>query len=141
MMDFSKTRQRTVLSQINVTPLVDVMLVLLIIFMVTAPMLQEGLEVNLPKIKATGLTAGEEPLVITVTKEGTLLINKNKISFSNLREKIERIYQSKKDKQDRIVLLKADQDVSYGYVVKVMAEIRNAGIERIGMMTEPVLGE
>ena len=126
--------KKVVLSQINVTPFVDVMLVLLIIFMVTVPMMQEGLDVNLPVVKASALSVEEEPIVITITDEGKLFINKNKITLSGLDKKLNAIYSRKKDK---MVLIRADEKVPYGFVIKTMAEIRKAGIQRVGMVTEP----
>lgn len=122
------------MAQINVTPLVDVMLVLLIIFMITAPMLQEGIDVNVPEVEATALSTKDEPITITITKSGDIFINKNKITLSTLPDKLKKIYQRKKD---RIVLIRADKDVAYGFVIKTMSEIKKAGINRIGMVTEP----
>lgn len=127
-------KKKEVLSQINVTPFVDVMLVLLIIFMVTVPMMQEGLEVNLPVVKANALSVEEEPIIITITDEGKLFINKNKITLSGLGRKLIAIYSRKKDK---MVLIRADEKVPYGFVIKTMAEIRKAGIQRVGMVTKP----
>ncbi len=126
--------KRVILSQINVTPFVDVMLVLLIIFMVTTPMLQEGLDVNLPIVKANALSVEEEPIIITITDDGKLFINKNKITLTGLDKKLNAIYSRKKEK---MVLIRADEKVPYGFVIRTMAEIRKAGIERVGMVTEP----
>ncbi len=126
--------KRVILSQINVTPFVDVMLVLLIIFMVTTPMLQEGLDVNLPVVKANALSVEEEPIIITITDDGKLFINKNKITLTGLDKKLNAIYSRKKEK---MVLIRADEKVPYGFVIRTMAEIRKAGIERVGMVTEP----
>ncbi|MEK6692666.1 MAG: protein TolR [Nitrospirota bacterium] len=123
------------LSEINVTPLVDVMLVLLIIFMVTAPLMQQGIDVNLPKAKGKELAAEEERIMVTITKGNKIYINKNLIELSELGRKLQKIYERRTDKE---VFLKADKDIPYGFVVRTMAEIRNAGIEKLGMITEPL---
>jgi biopolymer transport protein TolR len=124
---------RTAMSQINVTPLVDVMLVLLIIFMVTAPMMQQGVQVNLPKAETKALTPQETTVVVSIDKTGKVSINSSTIAAGDLRPKLAEMFAAKSKKE---VFLKADQDVPYGEVVKVMAEIRGAGIERLGMVTE-----
>ena len=126
--------RRSNMSQINVTPLVDVMLVLLILFMVTAPMLDQGVSVDLPVVKeAPNLPSKSEPLVITVEKSGKLLIGKTRI------EKLDKlgpvVQQALKGKESREVFLEADQAVPYGRVVAVMAEIKRAGVESLGMVT------
>lgn len=125
---------RRLLNQINVTPFVDVMLVLLIIFMVTAPMMREGIDVDLPDVEASGISMPEEPLVITINKKGEVFINETSVKVAKLRVKLKAIVKRRKDK---MVLLKADSSVKYGQVAKVMAEVRGAGIEKLGMMTEP----
>ncbi len=124
-------RNRGVLSEINVTPLVDVMLVLLIIFMVTAPLLQQGIDVNLPKAKGKDLTP-EERITLVIKKTGTIYMNDNPLSIPEMRRKLEAI-----SKLNPNVFLKADKDVPYGLVVEVMGEIKEAGIEKLGMITEP----
>lgn len=126
------------LSTINVTPFVDVMLVLLIIFMVAAPMMTEGIDVQLPEVEATGLDVPQEPIVIAVDEKGIYFINNNKIKITALRGKLRAIF---KERKDKTVLLKADSRVAYGSVAMAMAEIRAAGITDIGMMTEPVKGK
>jgi TolR protein len=125
------SRGRTALSEINVTPLVDVMLVLLIIFMVTAPLLQQGVDVNLPKAKGKDLPP-EERVSIVIKKEGGIFMNDIPVSMDDLKKKLSAI-----SKLNPNVFLKADKDVPYGLVVEVMGEIKEAGIEKLGMITEP----
>ena len=126
---------RRVMSQINVTPLVDVMLVLLIIFMVTAPMMEEGIDVNLPKVEAAGLPTSTDPITIAVDSTGGIYIGKVILTPRELEKKLGAIFKRRKD---AVVLLKADGKVPYARVAEVMSRIRKAGIVKIGMVTEPV---
>lgn len=126
--------RRSSMSQINVTPFVDVMLVLLIIFMVTAPMLDQGVTVDLPEVaEAPNLPSKTEPLVVTVEKNGQLLIGKTRIDQLDKLAPV--ILQALKNRQDAEVFLEADQAVPYGRVIEVMAAVKKAGIERLGMIT------
>ena len=122
------------MADINVTPLVDVILVLLIIFMVTAPMLQMGIDVNLPRVKAKSIDVAEEKLVLTITPARDIFINKNKIPMRDLRTKLESIFTSRIDRE---IFMRADKTIPYGFVVEVMSEIRKAGVDKLGMITEP----
>jgi len=124
-------RNRKVLSEINVTPFVDVMLVLLVIFMVTAPLLQQGIDVNLPKAKGRDLPP-EERITLIIKKEGTIYMNDNPVSLTDMKQKLDAI-----SKLNPNVYLKADRGVPYGFVVEVIGEIKDAGIERLGIVTEP----
>jgi biopolymer transport protein TolR len=124
-------KDRKVLSEINVTPFVDVMLVLLVIFMVTAPLLQQGIDVNLPKAKGRDLPP-EERVTLVVKKGGIIYMNENPVSIMQMGRKLKAI-----SKLNPNVYLKADKDVPYGFVVEVMGEIKEAGIEKLGMITEP----
>jgi len=133
-MDGSSQRDATTISQINVTPLVDVMLVLLVIFMVTAPIIQQGVQVNLPQAKAGAIPGTEELLVVTIAKNGKVYLNDNPLTLGELGDKLRAIRRLQADKQ---VYLRADQDVRYGLVMKTIAEIKQAGIERLGMVTRP----
>ena len=137
-MDGSSQRDATTISQINVTPLVDVMLVLLVIFMVTAPIIQQGVQVNLPQAKAGAIPGTEELLVVTITKNGKVYLNDNPLTLAELGDKLRAIRKLQADKQ---VYLRADQDVRYGLVMKTIAEIKQAGIERLGMVTRPSADE
>lgn len=133
-MDVSSQRNGMTIAQINVTPLVDVMLVLLVIFMVTAPIIQQGVQVNLPQAKAAAIPGTEELLVVTISKNGKIYLNDNVMTRAELGNKLRAIRKLQADKQ---VYLRADQDVRYGVVIKTIAEIKEAGIERLGMVTRP----
>jgi len=126
---------RRIMSENNVTPLVDVMLVLLIIFMVTAPMLTQGVDVNLPQASAKALRTDEERLVITVDANSRIFIGKQAVEFNRLAGALQQIVAQRTDRQ---VYFRADRTVPYGFVVKVIAEVRNSGIEKLGMVTEPL---
>jgi biopolymer transport protein TolR len=127
---------RRLMSEINVTPFVDVMLVLLIIFMVTAPMMMQGVDVNLPHTKTQPIASEEERLVISITGKQDIYLNEYKISLDTLQRKLETIYQNR---PDRAVFLRADEALPYGFVMEVMAAVRQSGMTRIGMVTEPLV--
>lgn len=131
----SGQRTRMALSEINVTPLVDVMLVLLIMFMVTAPMMQQGIEVDLPKTTATGIQQqNEDPLVLVISNDKRMSIAKQNIPADNLRDKLKAIFATRKNQQ---IYIQADRKVDYGFVAEAMAEIKAAGITNIGLVTQP----
>jgi len=109
-------------------------LVLLVIFMVTAPIIQQGVQVNLPQTKASAIAGSEEPLIVTVAKDGKIYLNDNVIGLADLGTKLTAIRKLQADKQ---VYLRADQDVRYGTVMKTIAEIKQAGIEKLGMVSRP----
>lgn len=129
-----QNNNRAVMAEINVTPLVDVMLVLLVIFMVTAPMMQQGVQVNLPKADTKAMAPAEEAVVVSVDRSGKLFIDKEEIPASDLRKRLSEMFVTRAKKE---VFLKADAGVPYGEVVRAMADIKGAGIERLGMVTEP----
>ena len=122
-------RHRRALSEINVTPFVDVMLVLLIIFMVTAPLLQQGIDVDLPEAKGKEMSPADRT-IITVKKDGKIYLDKASVTMDTLSATLSK-------NRNREVFLKADKDVPYGMVVTVMGELRSIGIEKLGMITEP----
>ena len=129
----SGSRVRGSLAEINVIPLVDVTLVLLLIFMLTAPMMYRGIDVNLPKTSSKP-TAVEERLVITLTKDHLLYINDRPLPLATLETRLRELL---RERTDKTIFIKADKDLPYGHVVETMDRVRRAGVERVGMVTEP----
>jgi biopolymer transport protein TolR len=123
------------MSDINVTPFVDVMLVLLIIFMVTAPMMTQGIDVALPETTDSPLPSDQEPLIVTIDTQHRVFINEYPVSLDFLQNKLAKIMDNRGDRE---VYLRADKTIPYGVVVQVMSEIRGAGVERLGMVTVPL---
>ena len=129
----SSSDGRRPLCEINVTPFVDVMLVLLVIFMVTAPMLQQGLSVDLPETKNTGLPISEEPFILTIKKNGRVYIGTVEIPMNEVQTKLQNIFKVRKDKQ---IYIHADKKVYYEHVAETMGEIRSAGLTQVSLVTK-----
>jgi biopolymer transport protein TolR len=126
--------KKRLVSDINVTPLVDVMLVLLIIFMVTAPMMTQGLNVDLPETTAKELRQEDKPIIVTVDKNAAIIINNVPQARALMVQELQKSYAVNKD---QTILLNADKNVAYGEVAKVMADIQSVGFNKIGMITKP----
>jgi biopolymer transport protein TolR len=123
------------MSEINVTPMVDVMLVLLVMFMVTAPLIQQGVQVDLPEAKAPALNVKEDRVVLTLSADKKIFLGKVEIPRAELQDKLVGNIKLQRDKE---IYLHADRSLSYGFVIDVMAVIKEAGVENLGMVTDPI---
>jgi biopolymer transport protein TolR len=123
------------LSEINIIPLVDVMLVLLIIFMITAPMMQHGMNIDIPKVTTKPIPTKDEPQILNITRDQRLVLNEKKLAVKDLRPAVQLLFANKVHKE---IFLRADKEVSYGFVVSCMGLIREAGVEKINIVTKPL---
>ena len=130
----SNSRSRTLMSDINVTPFVDVMLVLLIVFMVTAPMLTVGVPVNLPDSNADSLPDDKEPLTLTINSKGEIFIQKTKVGFSEL---IPKLLAISKNRTDTRIYVRGDKNINYGRVLEIMGTLSGAGFSKVALISEP----
>ena len=129
-------QSKSPLADINIIPLVDVMLVLLIVFMIAAPMMQQGLPIDLPKVTMKPLPSKEEIQTVTVTRERTVVLNTKRVDIHDLKAAIRLLFANKTNKEKEI-FLKADSGVPYGFVVNCMGIIREAGVEKVNIVTRP----
>jgi biopolymer transport protein TolR len=128
-------RRRGLVAEINVTPFVDVMLVLLIVFMVTAPLLTAGIQVELPKTKAEALPAAKEPLTVTILSDGNIYIQETEVGVEDLLPRLQAIAQTGYDQR---IFIRGDSSAQYGRIAEVMALMSSAGYRNLGLVTEPV---
>ena len=127
-------KRRKRMAEINVVPYIDVTLVLLVIFMVTAPIIQEGVEVNLPQAKAQPVEGQDQPLIVTISRDSKIYLNDNPMTLGELETKLRAI---RKLDRNKGVYLRADRDVRYGTVIQAIGEIKAAGIQKLGMIALP----
>lgn len=137
-MAFSSNGGKQPLGEINVTPLVDVMLVLLIIFMVSAPMMNTGVDVDLPAAQAPQVELDEEKLLLTVTKEQQVYLGRDVVPYERLEETL---LANERMQREKELYVQADETVPYGFVVKVIAIVKKAGITKLGLVTDPLASE
>jgi biopolymer transport protein TolR len=132
-MDLKRVSKKT-FSDINMTPFVDVVLVLLIIFMVTAPMLEQGIKINLPAAKGNTMTKEEEPVVVALRDNQTIFINSQEVTETTLEKRIDLLFRNRANKN---IFIKADEKLPYGFVAKIISKIKEGGVEKIGLVTVP----
>jgi len=121
-------------AEINITPLVDVMLVLLVIFMVTAPLMENGIPVQLPKARANSLTKEDNPVNLILTKDGRIFVNRTEIEAGDLKTRLESVFNNRDNKE---IFIRADGTLPYAFVAQTMATVKSAGIYKIGLVTLP----
>lgn len=140
MTNNNKDGQLSALADINLTPFVDLMMVLLIIFMITAPLMQQGLDVNLPQAQSPIMEKSEEDVILTIKADGSLYLGDEKskpVTLGLLGDNLSSIFENRKKKD---LYIRADEKVFYGRVVSVMSAAKSSGVERIGMVTKPLSG-